>query len=416
MVQVADLERFQAALTGEALLAKPDATLRDAVQAWNRCVKNVPGWPQLRIERQSRKEVYSLPWSAFPESLKTDVDGWLRRLSCDVLDDEGPVRAVKPSTLATREYQLRTFASVLVRQGVDAGALTSLSACLTPEHYKLGLKFFLDRHAGKSSSAVHSLAGMLTSVARHWLKLGQPELDVMKLITKRVAVSPQGMTQKNRDRLRPLLDRHTAERLLQLPKLLMDQLARGKVSNSRRKVVAQMAVAIEILLMAPIRIGNLSMLHLDRNLVRVGKHYHLVIDGSEVKNGRDLEFELPEESCRLIDLYLTEHREADPDNRYLFPGRTTGPKGIGGLRQQIERAVKDYTGLEVNPHLFRHIAAAIYLDANPNGYEVVRRLLGHKSIDTTTAFYIGLRGLSAGRHYAKTIVSMRQGSTVGGHQ
>ena len=137
-----------------------------------------------------------------------------------------------------------------------------------------------------------------------------------------------------------------------------------------------MAVAIEILLMAPIRIGNLARLHLDRNLVRVGKHYHLVIDGSEVKNGQDLEFELPEESCRLIDLYLSEHREADPDNRYLFPGRTTGPKGIGGLRQQIERAVKDYAGLEVNPHLFRHIAAAIYLDAHSNGYEVVRTAAG----------------------------------------
>ena len=76
--------------------------------------------------------------------------------------DEGPVKAVKPSTLETREYQLRTFASVLVRQGVDAGTLTALSDCLTPEHFKLGLKFFLDRRGGKSSSTVHSLAGMLT--------------------------------------------------------------------------------------------------------------------------------------------------------------------------------------------------------------------------------------------------------------
>jgi integrase len=304
----------------------------------------------------------------------------------------------------------------LVQQGVDAGTLTSLAACLTSKNYKLGLKFFLDRHGGKSSSAIHSLAGMLTSVARHWLKLGQPELDAMKRLTRRLAVPGQGMTQKNRDRLRPLLDRETAEHLLRLPQLLMDQLERGKVSKSRRKVMIQMAVAIEILLMAPIRIGNLAELHIDRNLVRVGKRHHLVIDGSDVKNGQNLEFELPEESTRLIDCYLADHRSSPPSNRYLFPGEGDGPKSISALRQQIERAVKDYTGLVVHPHLFRHIAGAIYLQAHPNGYEVVRRILGHKGMETTTKHYIALQGLSAGRHFTKTIVSMRDGSTAGDYQ
>jgi integrase len=295
---------------------------------------------------------------------------------------------------------------------VDAGTLTSLSTCLTPEHYKLGLKFFLDRRGGKSSSTVHSLAGMLTSVARHWLRLSPTELDVMKRLTARLAVSSQGMTQKNRDRLRPLLDRQTAERLLRLPQQLMDQLERGKVSKSRRKVVAQMAVALEILLMAPIRIGNLSRLHLDRHLVRVGKHHHLVIHGSEVKNGQPLEFDLPEESCKLIELYLSEHRKAGPDNRYVFPGDDTSSKCISALRQQIERVVKESLGLDIHPHLFRHIAAAIYLDAHSNGYEVVRQLLGHKNLDTTMACYVGLRGVSAARHFAKTISSLREGAAM----
>jgi hypothetical protein len=53
--------------------------------------------------------------------------------------------------------------------------------------------------------------------------------------------------------------------------------------------------------------------------------------------------------------------------------------------------------------------AKIFLDRNPGQYEVVRLLLGHKSVQTTIAFYAGAETASAARHYVRTIVDIRQG-------
>jgi integrase len=406
-VATADLGRFEKRLLGEALLKNPAATWRDAVEAWNRCVEKVPGWPQLRIERQSRKETYTLPWSAFPESLKADVDAWLRRLACVDLDDEGPVRAVKPSTRRTREYQLRSFCSALVHKGVAAEQLRALADCLSLDHLKLGLNFYLERRHNTTSSTVHAMATMLTSVARHWLKADDKTLAVMRKVAAKLRVRNTGLTQKNRDRLRALHDPETVKRLLQLPQVLEREAERKRVSEQRRRILAQMAVAIEILLLAPVRIGNLAAIHLDRNLRRVGKVYQLVIDAADVKNSQTLEFELQEQTCRLIDHYLAHHRQAETGNRYLFPGAGQEPKTISTMRGQIERAVKDYVGIDVNPHLFRHIAAAFFLKANPGQYEMVRLLLGHKSMETTMRFYAGLESLGAARHFAKMIAGQR---------
>ena len=55
-----------------------------------------------------------LPWDRFPPSLKQDVDGWLDRLAArDFASEDRPAKPASASTLVTREYQLRAFASGL---------------------------------------------------------------------------------------------------------------------------------------------------------------------------------------------------------------------------------------------------------------------------------------------------------------
>ncbi len=75
--------------------------------------------------------------------------------------------------------------------------------------------------------------------------------------------------------------------------------------------------------------------------------------------------------------------------------------------EAVIREVTEETGLEVNPHLFRHVAAKLHLEANPGEYEIVRRLLGHTDIKTTTSFYTGTEGAAAARHYDRTILGLR---------
>jgi integrase len=164
--------------------------------------------------------------------------------------------------------------------------------------------------------------------------------------------------------------------------------------------------------MAPIRIANLSILELDRHLVRRRPRdpMHIVLEGEEVKNHEPLDYPLPPETVELIELYLRRFRPllAPAGSTALFPGRSGGPKGANGFAQQISSTIHCHTGMRINPHLFRHIAAKVYLDANPGGYEVVRRVLGHRSISTTTRFYTGLETGSAVRHFDATILRLRK--------
>ena len=95
------------------------------------------------------------------------------------------------------------------------------------------------------------------------------------------------------------------------------------------------------------------------------------------------------------------------DETALFPGKGGGAKAINTLRKQISDTVHFYTGLKINPHLFRHVMSKLFLDKNPGQHEVVRRVLGHKSIDTTISYYTGLETAAAVRHFDGTILKLR---------
>ena len=165
--------------------------------------------------------------------------------------------------------------------------------------------------------------------------------------------------------------------------------------------------------MAPIRLGNLCALDLEQNLVRPrrrSKEMHIVLPAEQVKNREALEYPLPLPSVELIERFVKEFRPrlASPNCTALFPGRSGGAKKPVTLGQQICQTIRSQIGLVMTPHSFRHATAKIYLDANPGGYEVVRRVLGHRSIDTTTAFYTGLETAAAVRHFDRTLLAIRE--------
>jgi integrase len=63
---------------------------------------------------------------------------------------------------------------------------------------------------------------------------------------------------------------------------------------------------------------------------------------------------------------------------------------------QIVDWVQKSTGLRITVHQFRHTCGgALILKHRPGEYELVRRLLGHKSIRTTMNFYCSLETTQA---------------------
>ena len=55
-------------------------------------------------------------------------------------------------------------------------------------------------------------------------------------------------------------------------------------------------------------------------------------------------------------------------------------------------------------HQFRHAAAAIILQRRPGEYEIARRLLGHRNVQTTINFYVGLENIQASEIFSKIVM------------
>ena len=117
----------------------------------------------------------------------------------------------------------------------------------------------------------------------------------------------------------------------------------------------------------------------------------------------------------MIERYLDSYRPLLCGGRseWIFPGRDDGPKRPGSLGPQVKRIIHKHTGLEVHAHLMRHIGAKLFLDCNPGLYEVVRRVLVHRSIDTTTESYTGFETKSAARQFDDVILEQRRAAIPG---
>jgi hypothetical protein len=107
------------------------------------------------------------------------------------------------------------------------------------------------------------------------------------------------LTEKNRSRLRQFADDAAIDLLLGLPQRLVSDAGKRQLSY-RVALKVQMALAIEFLIIAPIRVGNLVRLDHNRHFHWArfdGRRVlHLVIPAAEVKNDVDLKFPLPTEA------------------------------------------------------------------------------------------------------------------------
>ena len=95
---------------------------------------------------------------------------------------------------------------------------------------------------------------------------------------------------------------------------------------------------------------------------------------------------------------------------WLFPGEHGGRRPSGGFGHQISDFMAREVGLVITPHQFRHLAAKLYLDHHPEGLETVRRLLGHKSLETTMRFYRELKSILAGKRYSALLDELVAGT------
>ena len=408
-VSLADLEAFRDAIIENRLRATPEKTWDGIVWTWNKCADEIAGWPKVEIPREDRRIVYARPKRDFTDEFNADVDDYLQVLSGEVIHEDGPLKALRPVTLKNRAYQARAAASALVAAGTPIESIRSLADIARLEPIKVILNHVLSRGEGNHWAGAFNMANFLKAVAQHWVKVDEAELAKIRKIASKLSPKQKGMTDKNRHRLIPFNDAEVVRNFLNLPNRLARDVRRDGRKTIVNAVSAQRAVAVAILQAIPLRIKNLVELDLEHHIVEQNGKVYVMIEDDEVKNGRHYQMELPKEVADLMAWYCLEYRDLliERPTSALFPGKEGRPKLPNTLGRQISQRIKEYMGLEVNPHLLRHIAAKLYLDRHPGEYGLVSRVLNHASVATTMAAYTGAETVSAGLHFQSVVAGLR---------
>src|SRR5262249_24542437 len=211
--------------------------------------------------------------------------------------------------------------------------------------------------------------------------------------------------------IRQVLTPGVWSRVVKVPKQLMSAATSQRLSAPLKAAVkAQLAVAIAILTVAPVRLANLVAIRLGTNLIKPGgpdSNYWLTFPDYDVKNRVRLEYGLEQYLTRMIDEYVYDFRHillCGQNDDWLLPGQTGGAKSSISLSGQITQRIYHVTGLRMTVHQFRHAAGALILQRRAGEYELVRRILGHRNVQTTINAYIGLENIHASEIFSKIVM------------
>ncbi|TVR07176.1 MAG: hypothetical protein EA385_13555, partial [Salinarimonadaceae bacterium] len=127
-----------------------------------------------------------------------------------------------------------------------------------------------------------------------------------------------------------------------------------------------------------------------------------------MKANRPHEVVLASEAADLLRAFLDWFRSRLPgaEGPWLFPGVDGGARSKNAVYEAVATALKR-AGIAGNPHLVRHIIAKICLELDPASAFAVSRLLGHTSLSTTSAHYLGTESKAAGRFVDKLLDKAR---------
>ena len=414
------LVAFEAHLISETLHKDPSKVAREAVLTWNKMKTVVTDWPDITLHRISARTPWTIPLEQFPRTLQADVDAWCNGLGLsDLFDADTPIRACRPATIDHRRFEIRMMASAIVRSGVPITEVCRLADLVAPDRFRLGIQYMLDRDGGEVKEALFGLASGIKAIARHFVKVGEDHLNQLRRICSRLDQRADRYRKKNKDRLAQFDDRQNLTMLLHLPAHLAAKSQKPGPKPRSASLLMQTALALEILIYCPMRVGNLASLDIERHLrwIIEKKQQRLIINipADEVKNTTPLRYELTGASAAMMRDYLDRARPTlckEPGTA-VFPKQNGSNRNPGDLSDQIKRHCFDATGLTINAHLFRSLASKIHNLVSAGDAATISHVLGDR-IGTVMKSYAQFEQKNALDHYQSSVNRIR-GQKDDGH-
>ena len=293
----------------------------------------IPGWPNVTLTEPPYAKRFTGPaLEDFPQGLRDDIDAYCERIGKRHRSASGKIfRPCKQSTIDTRRRELVAAVRAAVEAGIPLAELGSLRDLLRPDRVEIIIEYYWEKNGERPSLYTIDLASKLLALARSEA-LSDAEIEQLDEI--RIALEQYrstGLTEKNRKLIRQIAQSDVWREVVRLPQRLMAEArANSKTKPYRAAVTAQLAIAILILIRAPIRMQNLASIRIGLNLIRpggLGAPYMLVFPDYDVKNGVPLEFAFDENTTALIDEYIYQHRPQlmrGFNHDWLFAGKLKG--------------------------------------------------------------------------------------------
>src|SRR5262249_23942139 len=244
--------------------AADDRSGRRLVRAWNANVGKVRDWPARRLIEPAVKTLTEVPWAAFPEGFRRDVDQYLPGLTPVRKGRNGRrIRPLKASTIRQRRMELAAAARMAVRTGVAIGDLNSLSALLSPDVVEKILDAYWAKNGETPKAFTIDLACRFVAIARETKCINDAACERLDQMRRDLEDQRRGgLTDKNTALIRQVLTPGVWGRVVKLPQDLMSTARSQQSAPLRATITAQLAVAIAILTVAPVRLANLTAIKL----------------------------------------------------------------------------------------------------------------------------------------------------------
>jgi hypothetical protein len=283
-----------------------DAFRRLLARARNRNIKSIPGWPKQPFAEPPIKSVVGIEWEEFRPGLRKDVGKYLKGLTQIRKSRTGRhIKPLRPATIQGRRAELLAAARMAVKSGVPIEKLDSLRSMLKPKVAEKILDAYWQKNGDKPKVYTIDLARRFLAIAKETKCLNERDCEQLHGMWRRLHEErpPEGLTDKNLAFLRKVLTPGVWGRVVKLPFTMMEEARRQRHAPIRAAVIAQKAVAIAILAVAPVRLANLTSIKLGTNLTKPdgpNSNYWLHFTPEDTKNNVRLQFVFKEYLTQLL--------------------------------------------------------------------------------------------------------------------